>query len=96
MPLLERFPDQNAGIEEFRAWACDSREWAISMSKGEKKRRRQLAKLRNELKIKNAAFERYKKEIANLESQIAEYEESLIFKLWMLIKRMVARGQINE
>lgn len=95
-PLFNKLPDDSAGIEEWREWANDVIKWGFTISKGEKKRRRQLSLLRKELKRKENALRSHKMLIEDLEGRIAGYEKSFLFKLGKFFRRRQEKENVNE
>ena len=95
-PLFQQMPDKDAGVESWRDWALRLRKWAYSTSKGEKQRRNQLKKLRQELARKNSVFEHYKRRIADLEDQVASYEASIIVRMYRRFTSFFDKGSSNQ
>jgi hypothetical protein len=87
-PLFQQMPKDFNGAEAWRDWALKLREWAYTASQDDKKRRKQLKKLRKELSEKNDVFECYKKRIEELENTILAYESNLIIRGCILIRNI--------
>jgi hypothetical protein len=68
IPIFNRIPSESATLEEWKAWSMELSRYAKRMVESDKKRRKQIAKLKAELTKKNAACVHYKNRIDELES----------------------------
>ena len=95
-PLFAQRPADDADVAEWRHWANQLYEWANKIAEDEKKRRKKLKLLRQELDKKNDVLLHYKQRISELEEPGPSIFELISTTVKRTLNNLIQRGRRIE